>query len=75
MGQLDGYSPRSLTRVAENHGWRFVRQRGSHAIYAHPTIPLTISIPLHDPMPAGLLKATLRKMGISTSAFVAEARK
>ncbi len=44
-------------------------------MYTHPDSPLTLSIPRHDPVPAGLLKATLRKMGISTRDFVAEARK
>ena len=75
MGKLDGYTPRAVIKVAEDRGWRFVRQTGSHAIYVHAAVPSNLSIPMHDPVPAGLLKAILRKMGVGTATFVAEARK
>ena len=75
MGLLDGYTARAAVKVAEDHGWRRARQTGSHAIFSHPASAFTLSILMHDPVPAGLLKATIRKMGLSTAAFVAEARK
>lgn len=36
-----------LIRRLEGDGWYRVRQRGSHAIYRHPTKPGQLTVPVH----------------------------
>jgi predicted RNA binding protein YcfA (HicA-like mRNA interferase family) len=38
---------REIVRLIEEDGWRLVRQRGSHAQYAHPTKPGKVTIAGH----------------------------
>jgi predicted RNA binding protein YcfA (HicA-like mRNA interferase family) len=38
---------REIVRLIEEDGWRLVRQRGSHAQYAHPTKPGKATIAGH----------------------------
>jgi predicted RNA binding protein YcfA (HicA-like mRNA interferase family) len=40
-------SGRDLRRAAERLGWELRRTRGSHAIYAKPDWPTTLSIPVN----------------------------
>lgn len=37
-----------LIGAVERDAWFFVRQHSSHHIYAHPTKPGTLSIPVHQ---------------------------
>jgi predicted RNA binding protein YcfA (HicA-like mRNA interferase family) len=36
---------REMTTYIKNDGWYFVRQKGSHKHYWHPTKPGTVTIP------------------------------
>jgi predicted RNA binding protein YcfA (HicA-like mRNA interferase family) len=38
---------REVIRMVERDGWYFVRQRGSHRQYRHPTKPGTVTISGH----------------------------
>jgi predicted RNA binding protein YcfA (HicA-like mRNA interferase family) len=38
---------REVIRMVEQDGWFFVRQRGSHRQYKHPTKPGTVTISGH----------------------------
>lgn len=57
---------RDATRLIETRGWRFVRQRGSHRIFRHPTKPGTVTIagrPGSD-IPPGTLGNIFKQAGL-----------
>jgi predicted RNA binding protein YcfA (HicA-like mRNA interferase family) len=38
---------REIIRKIEAVGWRFLRQRGSHRIFIHDSVPGVIIVPMH----------------------------
>jgi predicted RNA binding protein YcfA (HicA-like mRNA interferase family) len=57
---------RQLVNLIESDGWRFVRQKGSHAVYDHPAKPGIVVVagkPSKD-VPPGTLHAVLKQAGI-----------
>jgi len=52
-------------RLIEVNGWRFVRQRGSHRIFRHPTKPgsVTIAGRSGSDIPAGTLGNIFKQAG------------
>lgn len=38
---------REIIKKIEAAGWRFVRQKGSHRVYVHPTLPGVVIVPMH----------------------------
>lgn len=64
------YSPREVIRVLESMGWRFSRQRGSHAIFNKEGVPLNISVPTSRRLvQAGTLGNIKRRSGVNTAEF------
>jgi predicted RNA binding protein YcfA (HicA-like mRNA interferase family) len=57
---------REAIRLVERAGWQWVRTRGSHRQYRHPTKPGRVTIPgsLSDEVPPGTWKSILRQAGI-----------
>ena len=57
---------REIVRLIEEDGWRLVRQRGSHAQYAHPTKPGKVTIAGHPntDVPRGTAANILRQAGL-----------
>ncbi len=60
-----------LVRVLERKGWKLVRTRGSHLVFAHPDDPKLVTVPNHPggvkrPLVAGILKAA----GMSREEFM-----
>lgn len=65
--------PRGLSaasKVLEEAGFQFLRQKGSHALYAHPDGRVT-EVPLHrgEDIGRGLLRKIIRDMKISREEF------
>jgi predicted RNA binding protein YcfA (HicA-like mRNA interferase family) len=58
---------RGAIRLVEQDGWYFVRQRGSHRQYRHPTKSgrVTVAGKPSDEMAPGTLGSILRQAGIS----------
>lgn len=56
-----------LIRVLQRDGWFFIRQHGSHRIFAHPTKPGTISVPMHTGkmLRLGTLSQILKAAGLT----------
>ena len=52
-------------------GFPFERQTGSHIILYDPTRHQTLSIPNHDPVKRGTLRALIRLAGMTPEAFIA----
>jgi predicted RNA binding protein YcfA (HicA-like mRNA interferase family) len=51
-------SGRDFARLVERHGWRLLRIKGSHHIYAKPGSVVRLSIPIHGnrALKTGLLR-------------------
>ncbi len=57
MPPLALLSGRDVAKVFVAHGWRIVRQRGSHIILTREGDMLTLSVPDHDEVARGLIRA------------------
>jgi predicted RNA binding protein YcfA (HicA-like mRNA interferase family) len=57
---------RDLVKLIEKDGWFWVRTRGSHHQYKHPTKPGLVTIPGHsgDDLAAGTLNNILKQAGL-----------
>ena len=57
---------RDMTAHIKNDGWYFVRQKGSHKQYWHPTKPGTVTIPGEpsDDLSLGTAKSILNQAGL-----------
>jgi predicted RNA binding protein YcfA (HicA-like mRNA interferase family) len=66
--------PREVVRAFERLGWQVVRQRGSHIILTKPGSVVTLSVPEHDEVARGTLRATITKAGITLEEFIAAAQ-
>jgi predicted RNA binding protein YcfA (HicA-like mRNA interferase family) len=57
---------REAIRLVESDGWRFVRQKGSHRQFHHPTKPGTVTIAgkLSVEIPLGTLNSVLKQAGL-----------
>ena len=58
--------PKTFIKLIEEHGWYFVRQRGSHKIFKHLEKENHLSVPVHGnkDMAEGTWKRLLRDAGI-----------
>jgi predicted RNA binding protein YcfA (HicA-like mRNA interferase family) len=56
---------KSLIRLLEEHGWRQVRQVGSHITLKHPTNPTLCTVPHpKKDLPIGTVNAILKAAGL-----------
>ncbi len=62
---------REAIEVLEKAGFRFIRQKGSHAVYVHPDGRVT-EVPMHrgEDIGRGLLRKIIRDMKISREEFL-----
>ena len=60
-------SGKRLAKVAEECGWIFVSQNGSHAKYRNPTTGETVIIPIHGnyDLRAGLQRQLMRDLNVT----------
>lgn len=63
-------SGREAVRAFEKAGWIVARQRASHIILIKPNVPVNLSIPNHRQLDRGLLRAQIRKAGLTVEEFV-----
>jgi len=56
-------------KAFERHGWRVARQRGSHIILTKPGHRATLSIPDHDEVARGTLRALIRLAELTVDEF------
>jgi predicted RNA binding protein YcfA (HicA-like mRNA interferase family) len=67
MPELPRVSGREAVRAFQAAGWEVARQRGSHVILTKAGSIMTLSVPLHDELGPGLLRALLRKADLSVA--------
>lgn len=64
-------SGRAVANTFTKLGWEIVRQRGSHIILVRANHPATLSVPDHDEVARGTLRALIRRSGLTLEEFVA----
>lgn len=57
---------RDCIRLLETHGWRCVRQKGSHMRFKNPAFPnVALTVPKHNgDLKPGTLRAILKAAGL-----------
>jgi len=71
LGRLKRLSGQEVRRILEGHGFRLVRQRGSHFVMQRHDgdTTLTVPVPDHRYVKPGVLRAIIRQTGIPRTAF------
>jgi predicted RNA binding protein YcfA (HicA-like mRNA interferase family) len=69
VSRLPHCSGAEVIRAFERAGWTQDRQRGSHVTLTKPGSSVVLTVPLHPEIGRGLLRALLRKAGLSVSDF------
>jgi predicted RNA binding protein YcfA (HicA-like mRNA interferase family) len=66
--------PSEVVRTFTQLGWRVARQRGSHIILTKPGHIATLSVPDHEHVARGTLRALINRAGITQEEFLAIVR-
>ena len=71
MTKLPSVTARDLIRIAEKGGFKFDRQRGSHAVYRRSLDLRRLVVPVHKgrDLKPGTLRALIDDMGLSVEEF------
>ena len=69
MPRLPNVSGRQAVSAFERAGFEVRRQRGSHIIMTRPGHRETLSIPDHPELKPGVLRALVRKAGLTLERF------
>lgn len=71
MPPLPVLSGREVANAFVRLGWEIARQRGSHIILTRAGHAATLSVPDHDEIARGTLRALIRRAGLTLEEFVA----
>lgn len=69
MPRLPRISGREAVAAFQRTGFEIRRQRGSHIIMAKPGFAATLSVPDHQELRSGTLRALVRKAGLTVEEF------
>ena len=72
MPKLPVLSGQEVRRVLESHGFRMVRQRGSHMVMqrADDGGTTTVPVPDHGELRTGTLRSIIRQSGLAVEEFL-----
>ena len=73
MAAVPLLKPKDVVRAFEHFGWQIARQRGSHIILIKPGHIATLSIPDHDRVARGTLRALIARAGLTVEQFLSAA--
>lgn len=71
MPKLPIASGTDVIRALERSGFAVLRQRGSHVSLGKRDPTVVVTVPLHDEIARGTLRAIIRQSGLSVDEFVA----
>jgi predicted RNA binding protein YcfA (HicA-like mRNA interferase family) len=71
MGRLANISGKEAVRAFGRAGWKKVGQVGSHVVLTKPGSRVNLSIPQHDELSVGTLRALIRCAGMTVEEFLA----
>lgn len=71
MPKLRALSGREVCKILEKHGFKLIRQKGSHIIMQKRTGNTTITVPVpdHDELKRGALQGIIRQSGLAREIF------
>jgi predicted RNA binding protein YcfA (HicA-like mRNA interferase family) len=71
LGQLRVLSGTEVCQILKEHGFKKVRQRGSHMVMQLKleTTTVTVPVPYHDPVKVGTLRSIIRQSGLPKVLF------
>jgi predicted RNA binding protein YcfA (HicA-like mRNA interferase family) len=71
LPKLPVLSGQDVRRVLECHGFKMLRQRGSHMVMQRPIAGGTITIPVpdHSELRTGTLRSIIRQSGLAVEEF------
>jgi len=69
MPKITSISYKKLCRVFELAGFKFVRQKGDHLIYAKDDIKRPIVIPMYQELPVFVIRNNLKTAKISREEY------
>ncbi|MBA3975439.1 MAG: hypothetical protein C0504_14635 [Candidatus Solibacter sp.] len=71
MGRLRILSGDEACRILEQHGFKPIRQRGSHRVMQlrREGATVTVPVPLHPELKTGTLSSIIRQSGLPRSLF------
>jgi predicted RNA binding protein YcfA (HicA-like mRNA interferase family) len=74
MTKLSVLSGKEVCGILEKHGFREVRQRGSHIVMQKTSANTTITVPVpnHKEIKTGTLQSIIRQSGISKEEFMSK---
>ncbi|EIJ44005.1 putative periplasmic or secreted lipoprotein [Beggiatoa alba B18LD] len=70
MPKLPSMTGLDIVRIFKKFGWQVDRQAGSHIIMTKEGSLVTLSIPNHDPVKKGTLRALIRVAGLTVEEFI-----
>jgi len=70
MAELPVISGSDAVKAFERGGWHVDRQRGSHIVMLKPGNIASLSIPMHQELAPGTLRALIRAAGITLDEFI-----
>jgi predicted RNA binding protein YcfA (HicA-like mRNA interferase family) len=70
VGRLANISGKEAARAFSRAGWQRVGQVGSHLVLTKPGMRVNLSVPQHDELSVGTLRALIRCAGMSVEEFV-----
>lgn len=70
MGRLNGVSGKEAVTAFQRAHWLIVGQVGSHLVMTKPKVRVNLSIPQHQELSVGTLRALIRNAGLTVDEFL-----
>ena len=71
MARLANISGKEATKAFGKAGWEVAGQVGSHLVMTKPGLRVNLSIPQHNELSVGTLRALIRNSGMTVEEFLA----
>ncbi len=71
MGKLSNISGAEAAKAFQKHGWQIRGQVGSHLVLTKQDLRVNLSIPQHNELAPGTLRALIRNSGLTVEEFLA----
>lgn len=70
MGKLGNISGKEAVKAFQKAGWQTIGQVGSHVVMVKPGVRVNLSIPQHEELSVGTLRALIRNAGLTVDEFL-----
>lgn len=71
MARLANISGKDAVKAFSKAGWQVMGQVGSHVVMSKPDVRANLSIPQHNELSIGTLRALIRAAGMTVDEFLA----